>query len=141
LPVYGPQPAQPDLSRSTKQVSRNAAAPGEALTYTILLRNAGSPATGINLTDALPAQVDIQGSPTATSGSVAYNAGSVTWNGDVTYASPVTITIHVTLDASVTSPQPVTNTAVIDDGLGGTFQRQATFIANGMLSYLPFISR
>ncbi len=137
LPAYGPRPAAPDLSASSKSASRGAAAPGQTITYTILLRNAGSPASAIHASDSLPAGMVYLGNLQASSGSAAYASGVVTWVGDVTSAAPVTIRFDATPGASVITPTAITNTVSIEDGLGGTLLRQATVVANGMQVYIP----
>ncbi len=139
LPAYGPRVAIPDMSQSYKLANRPVAAPGDKITYTIVLRNTGSPATGIAMTDALPAGVTYQDNLSATSGNASYANGSVTWSGDVSQQAPVTIRFDVTLNAQVTGAQIITNTATIGDGLGGSLQRQAAFAANGAALYLPLV--
>ncbi len=141
LPEYGPRLLTPDLRLSSKGVSLPLATPGQTLTYTIVLRNAGSPAVGIHMTDTLPDEVNYLGNLTASAGNASFSNGTVSWVGDVTQASQVTVTFDVALDAQVTSPQLVTNTALIEDGSGGVLQRQASFIANGVALYLPLSAR
>ena len=141
LPEYGPRLLTPDLSLSSKGVSLPLATPGQTLTYTIVLRNAGSPAVGIHMTDTLPDEVNYRGNLTASAGNASFSNGTVSWVGDITQVSQVTVTFDVALDAQVTSPQLVTNTALIEDGSGGVLQRQASFIANGVALYLPLSAR
>ena len=69
------------------------------------------------------------------------SGGEITWTGTVSGGVPVLITYNVILDAGVTGPQVVRNTALIDDGRGNVYQRQATAIANGHAVYLPLVSR
>jgi uncharacterized repeat protein (TIGR01451 family) len=137
MPTYGPRPSVPDLSLSSKTVSRLVAAPGQVVTYTITLRNSGSPASAIHVTDPLPAGLDYLGGLTASSGTPSYASGVVTWVGDVSDVQPVTISFEVTPSASLTGRVPITNTASIDNGLGGTLTRQATLVANGLQVFLP----
>jgi hypothetical protein len=65
----------------------------------------------------------------------------ITWTGAVQAGAPVTITFGVTLNASLTPPAVVVNTAVIDDGAGHTWQRQVGVIAGGTAIYLPRVVR
>ena len=104
LPAYGPRLLTPDLSLSSKQVSQPLATPGQTLTYSIILRNAGSPAAGIHMTDTLPDEVNYQGNLSASAGNASFSNGTVTWMGDVSQASQVTVTFDVALDAQMTSP-------------------------------------
>lgn len=141
LPSYGPRVITPDISQSYKLANRPSAKPGDRITYTIALRNAGSPAVGITVTDSLPFGVTYQDNLSATSGNVSFSNGAVTWSGDVTQLAPVAIRFDVTLDAQVTGAQIITNTAAIEDGMGGSLQRQAAFAANGVALYLPLVNR
>jgi hypothetical protein len=52
-------------------------------------------------------------------------------------AEPITITFGVTVSEQITTPQAIPNIALIDDGLGNEWQRQAAVIANGYTGCLP----
>ena len=132
--------APPDLSPSTKQASSGSANAGDALTYTIVLRNAGGPATNtIHITDTLPTGLNyLPGSLTATLGTVdESNVPTLTWQGALSTTPSVTLTYVVT--ASVVSPTAITNNVVIDPGVTATFTRSATVVVNGIRLYLPLI--
>ena len=132
--------APPDLSPSTKQASAGSAVAGDALTYTIVLRNIGGPATNTAyLTDTVPAGLNyVPGSLTATSGSVDQSAAPIlTWQGAPGSTPSVTVTYVVTV--SVISPTALTNTVTINPGVGALFTRSAVIIANGVQLYLPLI--
>ena len=141
LPVYGPRPALPDLNPSTKQASQPVIYPGKPITFTIILRNTGKKAPGIHMTDNLPSELEFQGNLSASSGSVGYANGTITWTGIVTATEPVKITFSVTLVSQITTAQLITNTAIIEDGLGGELQRKVIIIANGIAVYLPIATR
>jgi uncharacterized repeat protein (TIGR01451 family) len=129
-----------NLAPSTKQVSSGLAVAGDALTYTIVLRNVGGPATNMaRITDTLPAELNYTpGSFAATVGTVdASNAPVLTWQGVLSMTPVVTLTYGVTV--SVVSPTAITNSVVIDPGAGASFTRSATVIANGLQLYLPLI--
>jgi hypothetical protein len=49
----------------------------------------------------------------------------------------VTIQFDARLDAGQADPHLVTNTALIDDGLGNIVQRQAVVSVNSFVSFLP----
>jgi uncharacterized repeat protein (TIGR01451 family) len=134
--------AQPgSLDSSTKSASDLAPAPGDSLTYTILLNNLGQTLETVTLTDALPADVSYAGNLWASSGQASHNGGMVTWSGAVSSAAPVTVRFDVTISAQITGKQAIINTASLNDGQGNVLQRQAVVIVNGMLTYLPVVSR
>jgi len=114
---------------------------GKPITFMITLQNTGKAAPGIHMTDTLPSGLEFQGNLSASSGSVGYSNGIVSWMGDVPAGEPVTVSFSVTLDSQITTAQLITNTAKIDDGLGGELQRQVTIIANGSTVYLPIAFR
>jgi len=91
------------------------------------------------VTDTLPAEVHYLGNLWASSGNYGEANGVITWTGSVPAAVPVTITFGVTVSEQITSPHVISNTALIDDGLGNVWQRQKTIIANGYPVYLPAI--
>jgi uncharacterized repeat protein (TIGR01451 family) len=106
----------------TKTVSSTQVTPGGAVTYTIVLRNTGNGVQGNNpgneFTDVLPALFNF-GSVTATSGTAAFAAGTVTWNGSIAVGGTVTITISGTLSGGAQSGQTVNNQGTISfDGNG-----------------------
>ncbi len=111
----------PDLSGSTKTVDRAVAAPGDAIEYTITLRNAGTMnAAGAVMTDTLPVEVDfinnsivIVGGGTAT-----YDPAQrlILWNGAVNAGQTVTIRYRARLHTDLTTGTLIENTATIDDG-------------------------
>jgi uncharacterized repeat protein (TIGR01451 family) len=141
LPAYGPRPALPDLNPSSKQASQPVIYPGKPVTFTITLNNTGKTAPGIHMTDNLPSGLGFQGNLSASSGSAVYANGIVSWMGDVSAGNPVTVTFDVALDPQITTAQVITNTAMIENGLGGELQREATIIANGVAIFLPLTMR
>ena len=86
----------------TKTVSGNMV-PGGAITYTIVLTNAGpgpqADNPGDEFVDTLPAQVGFN-SVTASSGTAIGAGGTVTWNGAIPAGGSVTITIDATVAGS-----------------------------------------
>jgi uncharacterized repeat protein (TIGR01451 family) len=129
------------LRGSTKRVRPRLPGPGDALSYTITLRNPGPALPGVRVTDTLPAGVNYGGDLWASSGSYGEGGGVITWAGTVTAAVPVTITFGVTVSERVTTPQAIVNRALIDDGLGKVWARQATVVANGYATHLPVVWR
>lgn len=142
LPAYGPRALTPDLSSSSKVSNNSTPAVGEVVTYTITLQNSGAPLTEtVLLTDTLPAELLYQpGSLTADFGTPDdTNAPMLTWSGTPGTQANITITYA----ATVVEPtaQLVTNTAVIDDGLGSQWSVSAQIIVNGQTIHLPLVAR
>ncbi|MBU0493268.1 MAG: DUF11 domain-containing protein [Chloroflexi bacterium] len=125
-----------DLSPSTKSANPQDAAIGEQVTFTIALRNSGTASSpNTRLFDAIPAGTTyVPGSAQATAGTVT-DAGSIGWTGVVAPNTPVTVSFRVTVN-QVTIIQ---NTAVITDGYGTVWHRQAW--VNAPRLYLPLVLR
>ena len=105
-------PVGPPVLSLTKSVDKAVAAPGGTLVYTLNYSNTGGgDATGVVITDALPAKTTF--SSATNSGTFA--SGTVTWNiGTVLHGASGSVSFTVTLDAVF--PQgttPVTNSAVM----------------------------
>ncbi len=115
--------------------------PGDALTYTISLRNPGPALPGVHITDTLPGQVYYLDNLWASSGSCGAAGGVITWTGTVSAAAPVTITFGVTVSEQITAPQVISNTVLIDDGGADLLRRSAVAIVNGHAVYLPSVTR
>jgi uncharacterized repeat protein (TIGR01451 family) len=134
-------PLQGTLQGTTKSVYPTLPGPSDVLTYTITLRNPGPALPGARVTDTLTAEVHYLGNLWASSGSYGEAGGVITWTGEVPAAAPVTITFGVTISEQITTPHVIANTALIDDGLGNVWSRQAVVIANGYPVFLPVIQR
>ena len=132
---------QGNLEASTKQVNALAPAPGDTITYTILLRNPGPALETVALTDTLPGGVTFAGNLTASAGTAAESGGVITWQGAVAAATPVTVHFAAQVGAAISTPQVIVNTALLDDGAGNIIQRRATLIVNGYTVYLPLVTR
>ncbi|MCI0521557.1 MAG: FG-GAP-like repeat-containing protein [Chloroflexi bacterium] len=128
---------QGDLGLSSKRVSPLAAQPGEAVEYTLTLRNFGAALPTVSLTDTLPAAFSLTGAPWASSGVVSETGGVITWQGGVQSGAPVTITYQGVLSGG--SGQAVVNAVEINDGQGNLLQRQAIVLLDALLTYFPLI--
>jgi len=128
-PAFETAPAQTvvhsaaDLSGSTKTVDKSIAAPGQAIEYTITLRNGGTRnAPNAVLTDTLPANVSFIDSSiiVAGGGVAAYNAAEnqIRWTGAVNVGQSVTIRYRVRLNSSLPSGTSIENMATVADGWG-----------------------
>jgi len=120
---------QPNLSTSTKTVTRPTAQPGDSLLYTIVLNNTGTAtAANVSLTDVIPPYTTyVSGSVT---GGAIYNAAlnQIEWAGTVHVGIPVAITFQVIVNAETPTGTVIVNTAVVDDGVNPPFARTATTI-------------
>jgi len=130
----------PNFSSSTKRASSPVPASGETITYTIVLRNSGSPLTStVYLTDDSPAGLScISGTASASLGDAGCINGSILWSGILASTPAVTLT-YAAIVHEVSKPTVVVNTATIDTGEYGTFACSATIIVDGLACYLPII--
>jgi uncharacterized repeat protein (TIGR01451 family) len=83
-------------------VSPSTPVPGLPVTYTLTIKNSGQTGyTGITVTDSLAGTLDdaTYTSASASTGTVSYAAGVVTWTGDVPLSGTVTVTISVTVNS------------------------------------------
>ncbi|HEY85850.1 MAG TPA: DUF11 domain-containing protein [Chloroflexi bacterium] len=132
---------QGNLNASDIKISNPLPAPGEVVTYTITLRNAGPELPGVRLTDTLTSNVSYTGNLWASGGQYGEAGGVITWTGAVSAAAPVTIRFGVSVSPAITQPTAIVNTALIDNGLGNTLQRPATAIVNALSVYLPLVMK
>lgn len=135
--ISAPYTPPADLSTSIKRASLVNVDQGDAVTYTIVLRNTGGPATA-RITDTLPGGLSyVPGSFTATLGTVQAAPPLLTWSGVISTTPAVTL-LYVTT-VTVAGPIGLTNSVAIDSGLGAPFTRTSTIIVNGVQLYLPLI--
>jgi uncharacterized repeat protein (TIGR01451 family) len=115
-----------ELGGSTKAVNQSVAVPGEVLTYTLTLRNAGgADASNVTVVDPIPAHTTYQiGS--ATAGATYDEAASrILWSGAVPSGGQVSFSFAVRTKAPLPDGTVVVNTATIDDGVRLPFTRTA----------------
>jgi len=129
------------LEGSVKTVEPIQAGPGDTLTYTIHLNNAGPARPGVRVTDTLPVEVCYLGDLWASAGSYGEVGGVITWTGDMLANGLVTITFGVTVSEQITGPYAIVNTALINDGRGKIWERRSAMIANGYAIYLPLLHK
>jgi hypothetical protein len=94
---------------------------------------------GVRVTDTLPVGITYQGGLWASSGAYAEDGGTITWVGDVAASEAVIITFNVAVNPAIVEPEAIVNAALINDGLGNVWTRQATIIVNGFPTYLPAV--
>jgi len=129
------------LRTSRKTVHPVLPAPGDVLTYTVLLKNTGPILPTARVTDTIAPEVHHRGNLYASSGTYGEASGVITWAGSVASGIPITITYSVTVGAQITAPHVLSPRATIDDGRGNIWHRQATTIVNGRAIYLPTVLR
>ena len=104
---------RPDLSQSAKTVSPLHPTPGERVTYTLALANSGYGPATFTLTDPLPLHATyVPGSAWANGGTITA-ANGITWTGLISPGFHLTATFAVTVDAAITLPTAVVNSAVL----------------------------
>jgi uncharacterized repeat protein (TIGR01451 family) len=103
-----------DLSASTKTVEEALAVPGDALTYTIVLRNNGE-AIGAGFVDPIPAQTSYVAD--SATGGATYDAElhRIQWSGVMPARSEWAFTFAVTTDPSLPDDTLIVNVATIAD--------------------------
>lgn len=130
-----------DFSASSKQASSGWVNTGGVLTYTIVIRNSGSPVSKtLRMTDTLPIGLSyLTGSFTATHGTPDAGAAPVLkWQGVMSNTFSVTLTYAALL--TTTARATLANNAIIDVG-GELLTRSAIVTANGVLNFAPLIRR
>lgn len=141
-------PAMPDLSGSTKQVAPESAFAGQVVAFTVALVNDGAVDTTARLTDTLPAELLLLGSPGASSGDApAVDGPTITWSGAVnvghtiviSYTTLLTSTTGTLMSGTMRLAPAVANYARIDDGFGCIYTRLA--YVNAHRIFLPLVLR
>ncbi len=129
------------LEGSVKMVEPIQAGPGDTLTYTIRLDNAGPARPGVRVTDTLPLELYYLGDLWASAGSYGEAGGVITWTGNMLANGLVTITFGVTVSEQITEPHTIANTAFINDGRGKIWERRSAMVVNGYAIYLPLLHK
>jgi len=136
-PLYG------TLRDSVKAVWPSLPAPGDVLTYTLLLDNPGPDLGGVRVTDTLPAEVHYLSNVWASAGqcgaSDEQGTTIITWTGTVSMAQPVTITYGVSISQEISHATVIVNKAVVADGQGPSWDLRAVAVVNGHAAYLPTV--
>jgi uncharacterized repeat protein (TIGR01451 family) len=115
-----------ELEGSTKRVNKSAAVPGEVLTYTLTLRNAGlADAMDVTVVDPVPAHTVYQ--PGSVTGGAFYDEANnrIIWSGAVSGGGQVSFSFAVRIVTPLSDGTVIENTATIDDGVHHPFTRTA----------------
>jgi hypothetical protein len=124
----------PAAISATKTVS-GPRVPGQSITYTIVISNAGPGAQSDNpgneFTDVLPSPLTLQGA-SASSGTAVATAGTntVTWNGSIAAGGSVTITIVAFVNATVAPGTTITNQGTVSFDADGNGTNEATTVTD-----------
>jgi uncharacterized repeat protein (TIGR01451 family)/LPXTG-motif cell wall-anchored protein len=112
--TFVPPPDQPDDGQAfiNKSVSPPFALPGDPVTWTITITNpASTPATGVTVTDNLPAQLEIL-SVSASSGTASFNGQTVNFaQPSLAAGGSITITVQTRVRANAAIPFTISNLA------------------------------
>jgi uncharacterized repeat protein (TIGR01451 family) len=131
----------PSLAPSAKTVNRSIARPGDILTYTITVVNAGAISVTGNMTDEIPIGTTyVLGSASVTPDRGDLDdAGGIRWEGELGGGESITITFAVRVEPGGESLSfVISNVAVIGAG-SERIERQALTIVNACQVYLPLI--
>lgn len=117
----------PNLQVS-KTVDPTQVSPGELVHYTIVLDNDGtSPATGVELTDMVPADLhSISNVMVVGGGNYGLNGNVITWTGAVNNGAQVTLDFDAVLTDTAVASTLITNTAEVT-GTGELLTADAVF--------------
>ncbi len=129
------------LQGSSMRMSPITPAAGDTAVITIILKNPGPTLDAASLTHTVPNNVTYAGNLTASVGTANYAGGTITWNDVVAGGTTVTISYQVTINAGITTPTPISATAIANDGLGNNYPLSAMLIANGFNTYLPVVMK
>lgn len=134
-------PVVGSLRGSSVSVAPPMPSAGEAISYTVVLRNSGPVLPSARLTATLSAGVTPLGNVWASAGEYGSAGQVVTWTGSVAASVPVTITYGGTLSPAITDPQLIPGSVQMADGVGTVQTLAADVIANGLPVYLPLVMR
>lgn len=128
------------LEASYKSALPQEAKYGETVTFKIHISSLNQVSEMVSMTDPIPTDVLIDPETlNATSGNVEIVGNEIRWRGFL----PVTKTVDITYNVTVTTSDPMTieNAAYIDGGVNGKLTRSAAVLVNFFRLYLPGIRR
>jgi uncharacterized repeat protein (TIGR01451 family) len=137
------QVSAPDLSPSDFQCGPSPARPGSRTICKLVVANAGLvDAPAARVTNLLPAGA------TLVSGSVVWVGGgtlevltgTVRWIGPLATGAEVTLTYGLVLPAQPLHP-PLYSVAILEDGVGGAWERPTWLLLEPRQTYLPVVAR
>lgn len=125
---------------AVKTATPTSVAPGEVLTYTVVLSNVSELDIAAQMGDVLHPQVDFVGPLVYDTGSGGHASGVVTWTGTVSAGAVVAIAWAVQVDPAAPSGLSITNTAVITDPFG-VFSTSSLPVVTWRRLFLPLVRR
>lgn len=123
-----------------KTVQPSLAAPGDLVTYTLVLSTPATPGSWVIMTDTLPTAVSFVGPLTYSAGSGGYSMGVLTWTGQIFTDTAVTLRWPAQLNSDLPPGTRVANTAVVQTA-SGTAPSTTAVVTIPAKQYLPFILR
>ena len=119
-----------------KLVDPESIAPGDVMTYTVVMMNdmlgGTDPGASVLLTDTIPAHTSyISGTLT---GGATYEAtlNRIIWSGSVPQGLSASISFQVQVDGGAPSGKSVENVALIQDALGRVYSARAVVMVGGL---------
>lgn len=134
-------PLDGDISTSTFGNDAPSSEPGQIVHFTITLNNIGPTLDNVSLNNILPAQLIFNGNLSASSGSVNYNSGTISWSGVVEANGTVIIEYDTQVEIGISTATLLSSTVEIHDGLGNTFHKTAHTLVFGIDTYLPLVTK
>jgi uncharacterized repeat protein (TIGR01451 family) len=130
---------RPDLSQSTFSVSPTFGQKGDALTYTLQVRNSGVTDGEVTMTNRLPDSLALVPNSLQTSGGITQINGQViTWNVPVAVRGAATLT-YTGVITDIPPDFALRNRAMLDDGLGDRVGLEVVATVEGIHLFLPIV--
>ena len=132
-----------DLSASFKQADPGEVAPGDTVTYTVYVHNAGGGPTTGEMRDELPPQLAYEpGSLVCGTGACSHASGVISWAGPLGPRSMVPVRFRATVLAGGGGSGVITNTAIVTDANWGTSYLASVGVRSGLYGvHLPVVMR
>lgn len=120
-----------DLAASYMKADAAEASPNQTINYTVVMQDTGLVnAPDAHLTNIVPAELTyVAGSLACSAGLCGEDGGTITWDGELAVAVPVTLTYRAQLTALLADKTPVANVAQLDDGTGMVYELTSTVLA------------
>lgn len=135
--------ALPNVSGSSKRAGDRSPELGDTLTYTLRVVAAG-PGTAFTLTDRIPARTTyVSPSAWASTGTISYAGGLVTWYGTVGANATVSATFAVQVSPSAPTRTVIINTAVLtgEEDAQSPYNLRSIVFVNPVDVFLPQVAR
>jgi uncharacterized repeat protein (TIGR01451 family) len=132
---------RPDLSQSTFSVTPTLGQKGDALTYTLQIRNTGVADGEVTMTNRLPDSLAlVPDSLQPNIGVTQSNGQVITWNVSVAVGDSASLT-YTAIITDIPPDFALRNRATLDDGLGNSLSLEALATVEGIPIYLPIVHK